>query len=49
MKTRKKPSQRVVLRALRLHRCPAGYVGPCWGPTMKDIQKAQKEERGARR
>lgn len=26
--------------ARRLHRCPDGYEGPCWGPTAADYADA---------
>ncbi len=34
--------------ASKLHRCPKGYNGPCWGPTDADVQAAIRAERGAK-
>lgn len=27
--------------AARIHRCPDGYEGPCWGPTRSDYERAR--------
>lgn len=37
-------SKRAAVRAYaaRLHRCPDGYEGPCWGPTEEDIEMAKR-------
>ena len=36
-----KVPKQVIDLAYRIHRCPPGYKGPCWGPTQSDICCAQ--------
>lgn len=36
------PTKKDVERlARRIHRCPTGYEGPCWGPTKEDHELAR--------
>lgn len=42
----RKPSREIMARAWELHRRnghPAGYDGPCWGPTEAEIEEATME------
>lgn len=32
--------------AYRIHTCPEGYVGPCWGPTKADVEQARRNLTG---
>lgn len=34
-------TKKVMDLAYKLHRCPKGYKGPCWGATQSDICSAQ--------
>jgi hypothetical protein len=37
------PTKKDVERyARRIHRCPEGYEGPCWGPTEEDRHTAKQ-------
>jgi hypothetical protein len=31
--------------ARRIHRCPEGYDGPCWGATQRDLEVARENLR----
>jgi hypothetical protein len=33
--------QQINVLAWKIHDCPPGYVGPCWGPTAADRDRAK--------
>lgn len=46
---RTRPIDEVQRRAWELHRehgHPKGYDGPCWGPTMAELEQAKTEQSG---